>query len=352
MSLLKNRVTAILEPNTLEMSRYRFLLPYLSAVGLAGGGILARVGLNPLFHDKLPYITFYPVILIAALYGGWRAGVVCLALCAIAGVYFLAPNFHFAIEQGNDFIGWGIFVVVAAMIVWLAESQRRGRQHAEATAQVLQERQQEVEHLNARQRDLLQEMHHRIKNNLQILSSMLEVQMMHYEEVLPLSEAQRLASQMKTLATIHDVLNQEVKADGLGERIAVQPVLTRLLSLLEATSPAPYSYHIGEATLSVKQATSLAMLVTELTSNAVKHGRGWVKVTFQCSHEVATLTVEDNGPGFPSNFVLGIYANTGLLLVESLVTRDLGGEVLFDDCQEGGARVCVQFPMTETPRAA
>jgi two-component system, sensor histidine kinase PdtaS len=109
---------------------------------------------------------------------------------------------------------------------------------------------------------------------------------------------------------------------------------------------------VQDARLPVRQGTSLAVLVNELVSNAVKHGRGDIGLSFGMlpgsngSGPRARLEVTDQGPGFSPDFDPAKAANTGVELIESLGRWDLQGEVEYANRPEGGARVVVTFPLS------
>jgi two-component system, sensor histidine kinase PdtaS len=336
------------------------LTVYGSTIGLAILGALAAGTLKPGFVVHQNYsILFYPAILLVAFEGGLAPGLVSLALCALAGVYFRSSNSTPAIEQTSDLAALSLFCGVGIIVILLANRQRLAKERAEANAldaekkaETLCQSHAESEQLNARLRDTLTEMNHRIKNNLQILGAMLDMQMLDYEDTLPRREAQRLALQIKTVATIHDMLTQDARKDGLCTALPFRPLLIRLLDMLQtATYHDRFTCNIANVVLTVKQATALALVTNELVSNAVKHGRGWVQVTLQEREAAIVLEVEDNGPGFPSGFDTRLFANTGLMLVNNIVGHDLKGMVTFENRTEGGARVRITvFPVVPSSK--
>ena len=211
--------------------------------------------------------------------------------------------------------------------------------------------QTQIEALNAQLRDAMTEIHHRVKNNLQVIAAMLDIQMMEYEEALPISEAKRLAEQIRTLSIVHDILTQQVQQDNPNANISVQSVFDRLLpNLAKAAGHDAFECRIADVPVSVKQATSLALIVAELISNALKHGQGWVEVTLEKRDGTNVLEVCNDGAGFPADFDPLKSANTGLMLIDTLVRYDMRGTIQFENF-ERGARVRVSFPTPPPPDA-
>src|SRR5262249_16595783 len=71
--------------------------------------------------------------------------------------------------------------------------------------------QAQIEQLNARLQRSVRETHHRVKNNLQVISAMLDMQKMQYHDMVPVSEVERVCSHIRALATIHDLLTQQTR---------------------------------------------------------------------------------------------------------------------------------------------
>jgi PAS domain S-box-containing protein len=219
---------------------------------------------------------------------------------------------------------------------------------ADALAQTIQRKHVEtqIQTLNERLQRLVTETHHRVKNNLQVMSAMIDLHTYSGEEMVPISELQRISAQIRALSSLHDILTQATKQEGVVEGLPVRPMLERLLPLLQsAAGPHEIHYEVEDGLLSVKRATALSLLVNELVSNALKHGTGRVMVRFTTSGETARLIVENDGPGFPADFDPVTAANTGLDLIDAFARHDLRGSVRYTNNPDGGARVIVEFPL-------
>jgi PAS domain S-box-containing protein len=209
----------------------------------------------------------------------------------------------------------------------------------------LKKAQSEIEDLNLRLRRAITETHHRVKNNLQIISAMVDMQLMNEEATISAEEFRRLGSHVRTLAAVHDILTKESKETGSRQTISLRDVLDKLLPIHRLTAPqCTINARIGDVSLSGRQGTSLALVINELVSNAIKHGKGLVEIVVAEEHGGITVTVCDDGSGFPEGFDAATSANTGLELIESLVKWDLAGHVEFGNQPNGGAQVTVAIP--------
>jgi two-component sensor histidine kinase len=210
----------------------------------------------------------------------------------------------------------------------------------------LKRAQSEIETLNARLRRAMTETHHRVKNNLQIISAMVDMQLMNGEASIPADEFKRLGSHIRALAAVHDLLTKESKDEGAQQAISLQEVLEKLLPVHQATAPhCRITAQIEDVQLPGRQGTSLALIVNELVSNAVKHGRNLAEVVVAREAGCVAVTVCDDGPGFPTNFDVRLAASTGLELVDNLARLDLGGQVKFANQPRGGAQVTLLIPL-------
>ena len=208
------------------------------------------------------------------------------------------------------------------------------------------QQQQVIENLNVRLQRSVAESHHRIKNNLQVLSAMIELQSSGED-----SEAKekwgRLSNHIRSLASLHDILTLNTRVgDGDIDRVNVKFALEKMFQLLSNTMGNRRMSLDADETifLPIKEVSSFSLLVNELVSNARKHGAGDIAVSLKREATNIKLEVCDDGPGFPVGFDPLRSANMGIELIESLSGWDLGGTVTYENRSEGGARVSVLFP--------
>ena len=222
--------------------------------------------------------------------------------------------------------------------------------------ETLSERNREVEELNRRLQQAMTETHHRVKNNLQLMSALIDMQCMSGEDMIPRSEMTRLAANVRALSVIHDMLTQETKAGNDHDQLSAKAVLEELTQmLLQTAGDRELQMTLDDAMLAGRQATALALVTNELVTNALKHSTGKTEITFRAEGDTATLEVCDDGPGFPHDFDPMKATHTGLELVESVIRWDLKGLAMYTQRPEGGGRVTVSFPIIihkDEPRPA
>ncbi len=205
---------------------------------------------------------------------------------------------------------------------------------------------------------LLKEIHHRVKNNLQIISSLLSLQggYIQDEKILTLFKESEL--RVRSMALIHEKLYQSANLS----RINFAEYLSHLTSsLLRSYGAAAHGVklqlHVEELFLGVDTAIPCGLLVNELVSNALKHafvGRNSGEIHLELHrmpHEAASnkeqrfvLVVRDDGVGFPSEINLRQAQTLGLKLVAALV-RQLNGVLTHQ--QNHGTVIQIEFSQLE-----
>ncbi|MBB6050795.1 PAS domain S-box protein [Armatimonas rosea] len=213
--------------------------------------------------------------------------------------------------------------------------------------------QEQIENLNLRLQRAVAEAQHRIKNNLQMLSALVELQLPATGETVPISELKRIGHHIRTLAALHDLMSVDSPIRSGRDMVSLKAALETLVPMLQATSGGRIIHVFAEEmTTSLKQGSSFTLLVNELVSNALKHGQGAITLALtRLPGPMAQLTVRDQGPGFPAGFDPRAAANTGLELIESMGRWDLRGEVSYENQPDNGAQITLTFPLPDQEEA-
>ena len=176
----------------------------------------------------------------------------------------------------------------------------------------------------------IREIHHRVKNNLQTVSSLLRIQGRRVsapEAKAAIEEAER---RIKSIAVVHEMLSR-----GGGDEVVFGDVVRPILDMAESAGGAPVRIRlIGDGpVLSTTTASSLAVVVNELVQNAFEHGfppgsdGGTVTVELVYSATELNIRVHDDGVGLPEDFELGEQTGLGLTIINTLVEGELGGKL-------------------------
>ncbi len=205
----------------------------------------------------------------------------------------------------------------------------------------------QIQSLNDRLQLSVAETHHRVKNSLQGVISLVNLQL-HSKGILTGDDVKKIISHVQGVASLHDVLSENSKVDGLATTISLDILFRKLLSLLTKNYVGrSIRSELDQCTVSAKQGATLSVVLNELVSNALKHGSGPIYIKLRNEGEKGTLLVQNEGSQFPENFRAEETTRTGLLLLSMLCRTDLGHEPEFRNLPGNCADVCITFPIIE-----
>ncbi len=212
----------------------------------------------------------------------------------------------------------------------------------------------------------IREIHHRVKNNLQTISSLLRLQGRRLSEPTAKAAIEESVRRIRSIAVVHEILSRDA-----GDDVDFDEVVRPLVHMVEeglASAERPVRVHVrGHApVVASPTATALAVVLTELLQNVVEHAvpagmdaalhdgppgdrKVEVQVELGGSAQRMSLSVTDDGIGLPDGFDPLTTANLGLSIVHGLVTSELGGTITFERAREDdrrpGTRVALEVPL-------
>lgn len=195
---------------------------------------------------------------------------------------------------------------------------------------------------------LIKEVHHRVKNNLAVITGLLSMQARRSEDAGVRGSLRESQNRVRSMAIVHEMLYQGGDLAG----IDLAEYARQLGALLQASyappgGPVALSLTIPPLVIDMDRAIPIGLLINELVSNAFKHAfpdgrRGTVGVAVFRGDTEATLAVSDDGVGLPPGVDPAGTRTLGMRLVHSLAEQ-LGGEA--DISTGGGTTVAVTFPL-------
>ncbi len=233
--------------------------------------------------------------------------------------------------------------------------------HFIAIKEDVTERKQAEEQIKASLREkevLLKEIHHRVKNNMQIISSLLNLQSVQIKDEQALSLFRESQNRVKSMALIHEKLYQSRDLAQIDFAEYVHNLTSHLFRSYGAIARnVTLNVGIHDVYFDVNTAVPCGLIVNELVSNSLKHafpdGRvGTISVSVTADQEAAvsregqaiyTLTVSDNGVGTPKDFDFRHTESLGMQLVNTL-TEQLGGSVELEST--GGTAFKITFAVS------
>jgi two-component system, sensor histidine kinase PdtaS len=196
---------------------------------------------------------------------------------------------------------------------------------------------------------LLQEMHHRVRNNLQTVAALLSMQSRHagYSEwSSPLREA---VARIQSIAAVHNLLSSDNVTSAPISSIAKHVVDEASINVVPPSVQITFTVTPTKIEALSKQATILALLINECVTNAIEHGyanreSGTIAIHTDRDNGFIQVTIEDDGEGLREDFDLERDSQLGLRIARTLATSDLKGSFELLPRSEGGTRSVIRFP--------
>ena len=181
---------------------------------------------------------------------------------------------------------------------------------------------------------LLREVHHRTKNNMQIISSLLNLQSLRLKNPDALSVFEDSQTRIRAMALIHETFYQSEDLTTIGFKDYVMNLTQGLFGAYRLKNNAiGLSVNVDSVTLGIDSAVPCGLVINELVSNALKHafpekGSGTITITARLNTEhIIELIVEDDGRGMPGEIDYRHTETLGLRLVVDIVEDQLGGTI-------------------------
>ncbi len=177
---------------------------------------------------------------------------------------------------------------------------------------------------------LLREIHHRVKNNLAVVSSLLSLEARKIKDAGVKSLFEESQQRVRSMALVHEKLYQTKDLSSINFEGYIKSIVSDIISMYRIdTSAITTEINIRDIELDLESAVPCGLIINELLTNAFKHAfpknrRGVLSVNFTKTDGAYTLTIKDNGVGLPEGFDYKEASTLGLQLV-NILTDQLGG---------------------------
>lgn len=229
------------------------------------------------------------------------------------------------------------------------EDLRSRNRHLEEAYQQLKKSEERISASLREKEILLAEIHHRVKNNMQIIVSLLNLQSNHLEDKQLLKIFQKSQNRIRAIALVHEIL---VQSSDLS-RLDFRSYIRKLVSTLSRTIIGPRHQEIRlridaeEISFNLDDAVPVGLIINELITNSLQHAfprgrRGNISINMRrVDEEWVELSASDNGVGFPESFDFDGAETLGLPLVKGLVEKQLEGSLHLK--QTNGTQFTIRF---------
>jgi PAS domain S-box-containing protein len=197
---------------------------------------------------------------------------------------------------------------------------------------------------------LLREVHHRVKNNMQVISSILNLQSSYVSDEYALALLKESQNRIKTMAYIHESLYQNKSFTSINFSDYVHTLVNNIVQSYSASSEKiELELKIEKISLSLDSSIPTGLIINELITNSIKHAfpgekQGKITFTLRCENNFVFLELKDNGVGFASGVDFENSHSLGLQLVNTLIEQ-IGGKLKFKSLKGIGTEVLITFRM-------
>ena len=194
---------------------------------------------------------------------------------------------------------------------------------------------------------LLKEIHHRVKNNLAVICSLLYLQENNIKDETCKQVFKNSRNRIKSMALVHEKLYQYEDLTQINFAEYLKDLADNLFSVYGVKDKIAFSTNLKDVRLPIDLAIPCGLIVNELISNSLRHAfpegkDGKIHLTFSKeNYDQITLTVSDNGVGFPANLDFRKAKSLGLKLVNIILDHQLKGTIELDKSK--GTKFTISF---------
>ena len=196
---------------------------------------------------------------------------------------------------------------------------------------------------------LFREVHHRVKNNMQVITSLLQLQEEYLDDERVISAIHDCEQRIGSMALVHETLYRSDSLSDISFDLYLEHLAAEVSSSIATVRDIRIDIDVGDIRFGLDTVVTLGLIVNELLVNSMKHafngkGNGIIQVRMKHEEGFYHLIYTDDGVGLPPGFSIDTCNSLGMRLVR-LLTRQLQGSVGIGTAEEGpGARFTIRFP--------
>jgi two-component sensor histidine kinase len=306
------------------------------------------------------YLLFFPAIILISILFDHGTGIYAVILSSVLAIYFFVnPGGSLRLENPDDTIAMAIFVVSGLITAALIESLHRAFHDLWAAhSQLGQSHQQlakshDLVAASEHEKDLLlEELTHRIKNDLTVITSLIQLQGRSLKDDAAKAALASAVDRIRVVGSVHARLGRKASEVFVNSQTFLTGLCEDLQSALTGVRPVALRVRAESHAISHSRAVAVGLVANELITNAIKYAfpgdrEGTIQLTFDRQGESFCLVVEDDGVGMGTEGQP--HGGIGQRLIRAL-TLQLGGR--YESTPRApGTRCVMQFPVSESDEA-
>lgn len=297
-----------------------------------------RYSLDPVLR-AYPFLLYIPAIFLVSLLFDRASGFLAVILSCVTSLYlFIEPKNELRIANPGDQLAFIIYTGLGFGIAAVTETLRK-------TLDALHDAWEKVAAADREKDLMLREIHHRIRNDLQLIVAQLSMAAMRSDNAQAIVEG--TIERIGVLARVYTRLRRSEGTSIVNAKEFLDSLVEDLQAGMVGVRPIALSANVESVDLETGTAVAVGTIANELVTNAVKYafpdGRaGWIDLTFRREGEAFVLHVCDNGQGLSSSAPKG--TGLGRQIVQQLALQ-LRGTLELRSREEGGVQATLRFPV-------
>lgn len=341
----------------IKLRKYFFLgLLYLVAISLIFFMGEHGAGITYLFG-----VTVF-ALLILPVKAGKITVIINFGLCCIHAILIYNEFVDYPLRDSFKVLSWflisGNSILLSTMAVIFMPMLFSGLQNTIIEQRELESKllvhQKELEGSLNEKETLLAEIHHRVKNNLAVVSGMLQIQ--SYKETDEQVRKKLMDSTMriKSMANIHEQLYQSKSFSHMAFDVGLKNLVKTVIETLDNSSEIETDFNLDPVKLNINQAIPCSLIVNEVITNSIKHAfkpgeKGLISLNLQKRGRTIHLQITDDGVGFPKEMSTDDENSLGMELIMTLVLQLEGSYKYNSRESEPGTIFEVEFEISDSP---
>lgn len=242
--------------------------------------------------------------------------------------------------------GVSLLLVIVGLLYYGYQMKRRSNKRLEAQQKEINQQNVSLQHLVSEKEWLLKEIHHRVKNNLQIVMSLLNSQSAYLQNDAALNAIRHSQHRVQAISLIHKKLYQSDDVAMIDMPPYIHELTEYLMDCFDASQNIRFDLQVANVKMDVSQAVPLGLILNEAITNSIKYAfpgkrDGAISIRLEKHPDGRTvLTIADNGVGLPPDFDHLQCSSLGMSLMQGL-SEDLGGRFSIRNRQ--GACISIAF---------
>lgn len=248
--------------------------------------------------------------------------------------------------------GTALLLIILVLIYKNSQHRLKTNKQLRLQQAEIEKKNSSLENLVKEKEWLVKEIHHRVKNNLQIVMSLMNIQSNYLENSAALEAIKESQSRMNSMLLIHQKLYQSDSFVSIGMNKYIHDLVNYLIESFGYNKKIDKIINVTNVELAISQAVPIGLILNEAVTNSIKYAfrkddsKVIIKVSLQRKSDGQwKLVTADNGIGLPDDFNFKKPGTVGITLIETL-TEQIGGKLHFNS--EHGLEISITFAKSET----